>query len=110
MGDRGRADDDQRGLRWAGHEDAGLGRRARARAHQVQQRAGDQRLQQQDPRGCQQNGHDVGDNPCQIERHAGGDEKHPQRQPLERGGHRLDLVVILGLGDEQAGDHRADHW
>ena len=43
-----------------------------------------------------------------VEAHADGEEEHAEQQPLEGFDRRLDGAVILGLGEQQAGDEGAE--
>ena len=52
----------------------------------------------------------VGDDEAQVQAHSDRDQEHAEREPLERRGDDLDLGMILGFGDQQAGEQRADDW
>ena len=99
---------DQRGLRGAGHQDAGFRRGRAARAHQAQQHAGDHGLQRQYADDRAGDGPDVLPDHGEIDAHAHGDQEHVQREALERFHDPFDLGVVLGLGDQQAGQQRAN--
>ena len=43
-----------------------------------------------------------------VEAHADGEEEHAEQEPLERVDRRLDGAVILGLGQQQAGNEGAE--
>ena len=45
---------------------------------------------------------------AEIDRHADGDEEHGKQQALERRDVGLDLVAIFGVGQQRAGDERAE--
>ena len=50
----------------------------------------------------------LGRHHAQIDRHADGDEEHGEQQPLERADVSLDLVAVFGIGEQRAGDERAE--
>ena len=93
----------QRGFRWAGHQDASLGRKAAVRTHQAQRNRCYQRLEHQHCQGRQQDrGKIVPDHP-QVDAHPDRDQEHPEREALEWRGDPLNLGVIFSLGDQQSG-------
>ena len=78
------------------------------RAAEPQQRRRDDRLGRDHAgHGGEQRLPVLRDHP-QIEAHADGDEEHAEREALERRGDHLDLGMIVGLGDQQPGEQRAD--
>ena len=105
-----RAEHDQGRFGGAGKQDADLGRRPHPRPRQPQQGSGNQRLDPQHQRGGQQDFAEPRPDDFKVEPHADGEQEHPQREPLERGDHVLDLAVVFGLGDQQPGDQRTNDW
>jgi hypothetical protein len=107
---RRRAEHDQRGLGRRGHEHAGFGRDRPARAAEAQQQAGHRRLDQQTAtsasasRLCQ-----LASDDAEIDAHPDGDQEDAEAEPAEGRGDHLDLAAIVGLGDQDAGDQRAEH-
>ena len=48
------------------------------------------------------------DDDREVERHADGDEEQPEQHVAERLDVLLDLVAVLGLRDQHAGEERAE--
>ena len=48
------------------------------------------------------------DDQAQVERHADGGEEQAEQQALERGDVGLDLVAVVGVGEQHAGDEGAE--
>ena len=104
----GGGEHDQRGFRRAGQQDPRLGRRARARTRQPHQRGGDSRLDQQHPRGGDQDRQGLSGQHGKVDPHPDGEQEDAERQAFKGPGHRGDLAMIFGLGDQQPGDQSAD--
>jgi hypothetical protein len=77
-------------------------------ARQPQQRRGDERLDDQHADQREQQRRPVGEQRAKVELHPDGDQEHAQRQPAQRRGDQFDFAAIFGLGDQHAGDQRAE--
>ncbi len=93
----------------AGHQEADFGGGpAPDKARKAEQGGGHDRLGQNDTDDRGDQLRPLGGDGFQVQPHADADEEHAERQSLERRGDRLDFLVILGFGDHQSREQRAD--
>ena len=100
---------DQGGFRRARHQQPDLGSRAAPRrARKAQKRGGDERFDKHDTDDRDGKRWPLFGDRLEVEPHADADQEHPEREPLERRGDRLDLVMIFGFGNHQPREQRPD--
>ena len=103
-----RAKDDQRGFARAGHQQPGLGRDRHPRAGRAQQQPGHQRLDQQHRRQPAEQHRPLSEQRLHVDSHPDRDQEHAQREALERRDDDLDLLAVIGFGNDQPGDQCAE--
>ncbi len=103
-----RSEHNQRQFGWAGHQQSGFRRNPGACANEAQQAGRDYNLDQHYPsEGCCQLRPIIG-NEVEVDLHPDADQENTKGQTLEGQDDGFNLSTIIGFGNEQACNQRAD--